>query len=106
MKTAKAYSSVENANARWPKKNLTTVTKAALANTSHEDEFTHLVVAAPSVDITNLDTSKLKSTDNIDHFRQEVIVSSKNVFTVHCLATRTCQKYVLLNMHQDLIILE
>ena len=34
------------------------------------------------MDITNLDTSKLKSTDNIDYFRHEVIVSSKNVFTV------------------------
>ena len=82
MNTVKAYSSVDNMNARWPKKNFNDVTNTALRNTHKEDDFTHLVVSAPSVDITNLDTSKLKAEDNTEYYKQEVAISCKNMFNV------------------------
>ena len=50
--TKKAYSSVEDKVAMWPHKNITDVTKKALTDTFEEDKFTHLIIAAPSVDIT------------------------------------------------------
>jgi hypothetical protein len=82
IRTVKAYSSVFNDQAKWPKKNITDVTPSALMKTWKEDEYTHLVVAAPTVDISNLDTSKLNPTDNIEYYRQEVVVSCKNIFNV------------------------
>ena len=82
IKTAKAYSSEENDHARWPKKNIIKVTKTALENNTNDDEFTHLVLAAPTVDITNLDTTKLKQTESTEHFKQEILQSCQNIFKV------------------------
>ena len=61
---------------------MTDVTPAALMRTRGDDEFTRLVLSAPTVDITNLDTSKLTTEDNVEYFKQEVVVSCKDVFTV------------------------
>ena len=82
IKTAKAYSSEEDSHARWPKKNLIDVTATVLKNDTNDDKFTHLALAAPTVDITNLDTRKLKSTDNTDHFKQKILKSCQNMFKV------------------------
>ena len=82
VRTVKAYSSVYDKKAKWPKKNVTDVTPSALMKTWEEDEYTHLVIAAPTVDISNLDTSKLGPLDNIEYFKQEVVMSCKNIFTV------------------------
>ena len=39
-------------------------------------------MSAPTVDITNLDTSRLKPMDRTDVFHQEAIQSSKNIFNI------------------------
>ena len=62
IKTRKAYSSARDNTARWPKKNVSDIVPEALVNTFEEDEFTHLVLAAPTVEITNIDTSNKKKT--------------------------------------------
>ena len=56
-------------------------TLVALVNTYEEDEYTHLVLGAPTVDITNMDKIKLKSNDNIEVFKQNVFISCENVFS-------------------------
>ena len=81
IKTCKAYSSVEDATAMWPHKNITDVSREALANTFKDDEFSHLVLAAPTVDITNLDTTNLQGNENIEFYKQKVFVSCQNMFT-------------------------
>ena len=82
IKTSKAYSSIKDSQARWPHKNFTDVTAAALVNTHEEDEFTHLVLAAPSVDISNMNTTQLKLNDNIEVYKQKIFISCQNIFTV------------------------
>ena len=82
IRTTKAYSSVNDARARFPKKNFADVTEAALGDTHEDDTFTHLVQSAPTVDISNLNTSKLTDEDNVEVFKQNVLISSKNMFTV------------------------
>ena len=57
-------------------------TPAALADTPEEDPFSHLILAAPTVDISNQDTSKLSEMDNIEVYKQKVIVSCQNIFAV------------------------
>ena len=59
IRSKKAYSSIKDNGARWPNKNIKDVTQEALTDTFEEDKFTHLIIAAPTVDITNMDTSKL-----------------------------------------------
>ena len=46
------------------------------------NEYTHLVLAAPTVDITNLDKSKLITDDNIEYIKQKIAASCQNVFTM------------------------
>ena len=46
------------------------------------DAFDVLVLAAPTVDITNLNTSQLSSTDNTEIFQQNVIVSAQNMLSL------------------------
>ena len=58
------------------------VTSAALANTRKEDNFSYLLLGAPTVDISNMDTSKLRSNDNIDVYKQKVAISCQNMFAV------------------------
>ena len=52
-----------------------------LDGVSKDDAFEHLVLGAPTVDITNLDTSSTKSEDNTEFFKKEVVVSCQNMFT-------------------------
>ena len=73
IRTVKAYSSVNDRRAKWPKKNCTDVTQKALLNTREDDEFSHLVVAAPSVDISNIDASKVTVNDNVEVYKQHVV---------------------------------
>jgi hypothetical protein len=82
IRTVKAYSSVFNERARFPRKNVTDVTEASIADTKVDDVFTHLVISAPTVDITNLDTTKLFENENVERFKENVSVSCKNIFTV------------------------
>ena len=68
--------------AKYPQKNVEDVTKAALEDTPNDDKFSQLVIGAPSVDITNLDTSNLTKNDNVEIFKQKVHVSCQNIITV------------------------
>ena len=82
IKTSKAYSAIKDSESRFPNKNVTDVAKEALANTHEADAFTHIVLGAPSVDITNMDTSKLIDSDSIEVYKQNVFLSCQNIFTV------------------------
>ena len=88
IKTARAYSSVYDDRARWPTYNFTDVVKYELENPGFQN-FDTLVMSAPTVDITNLDTSKLTTKDSTVVFQQNVHVSSKNMFS---LAERSLQQ--------------
>ena len=68
IRTAKAFSAVEDLKSRFPAKNFTDVTPAALKDTREDDKYTELVLAAPSVDITNINTENLTRDDSIDVF--------------------------------------
>ena len=92
IRTVKAYSSVHNDKARWPHKNIADVTTAALLDTHEDDEFTQLILSAPTVDISNLDTSKLTPNDNTELFKQSVVISCKNIFTTARNALRNHPK--------------
>ena len=82
IKTMKAYSAVEDLKARWPHKNVTDVTATALLNVPDDDKFTKLVLAAPTVDISNLDTEHVTKKDNIEIYKQKVMTSCLNMFSV------------------------
>ena len=47
---------------------------------SNKDEFEHLVLGAPTVDITNLDTTRTKAGDSVEYLKQQVVVSCQNMF--------------------------
>ena len=79
--TAKAYSSVYDVKARWPKCNFRDVVKNRLENPG-QDSFDVLVMSAPTVDISNLDTSNLRPKDNTEMYQQKVIESSNNMFKI------------------------
>ena len=75
----KAYSSVQDRKARWPNSNVRDVTNRALDEAPREDKYEHIILSAPSVDITNLDTSIVKPNDNIDALKQEIVTYCKNM---------------------------
>ena len=89
IKTAKAYSSVEDQKARWPRKNFSDVTPAVI-NTFKEDAYTHLVLSAPTVDISNMNTANLTAEDNIEVFKHKVIASCHNMISV---AENACKSH-------------
>ena len=82
VKTIKAYTAVEDLKARFPSKKFTDVTQAALKDTREDDKFTELVLAAPSVDISNMNTENLTRNENIEAYEQNVIISCQNMFSV------------------------
>ena len=59
IKTAKAYSSRSDNTARFPDQNVTKVAQDELKKA----KFDYLVLAAPTVDITNIDASNIKPDD-------------------------------------------
>ena len=72
-----------------------------LPKNQHNDEYDALVLSAPTVDVTNLDTAKLKPSDNTEFFKQEVINSSKNIMTVaqNAIRVNTRLKKVIVLCH-------
>ena len=92
IKSTKAYSAVKNEGSRYPIENFTDVTERELFNTPEEDEFTHLVLGAPTVDISDLETSKLKSNDNIEIYKQNTFISCQNMLSVAKHAVQNHQK--------------
>ena len=78
IKTSKAYSSVWNEAARFKELNIQKVTKNELKKSS----FQHLVLSAPTMDISNLDTTRVTASDNVDRFKQQVISSCQNMINI------------------------
>ena len=81
IKTAQAYSSVYSPAARWPNRNFTEVVRAELQNPGRE-HVDVMVLSAPTVDITNLDSSQLRPNDNTDAFQHQVIISCQNMINL------------------------
>ena len=63
IKTAKAYSSAWDNTARFSQQNVTDITKNELKKSAYK----RLVLGAPAVDITNLNTNS----DNLDGFKEK-----------------------------------
>ena len=78
IKTSKACSSALDNAARFRNLNVTAVAKDEL----EKAEFDNLVLAAPTVDITNQDTSNVKPEDSTEVFKQKVEISCKNMVKV------------------------
>ena len=79
IKTVRAHSSVYNKKVTWPEKNFDNVVTNALKNPGLE-QYEVVVLSAPTVDITSLDTSQLKPSDNTEYLQQETVISSTNMF--------------------------
>ena len=82
--TKRAYSSVEDMRAKWPESNFRDVVEVQLA----KGNYNHLVMQAPSVDITNLKSVKNKTSKQYQ--RGEASTSSFNTIKT---AERALQKY-------------
>ena len=78
IKTSKAYGSVWDKDARFKHLNATDVAKNELGKA----HFDHLVLASPTVDITNMDTSNVKPEDSTKVFKQKVESSCQNMLKV------------------------
>ena len=79
VRIGRAYSSVHNVNARWPERNFKDIVNYALKHPGREN-FDVLVMSAPTVDITNLNTSNLQTSENSMFFQQQACLSSQNMF--------------------------
>ena len=66
-------------NARWPKKNFKDIVNHSLKHPGTEN-IDVLVMSAPTVDITNLNTSNLQTSENSMFFQQQACLSSQNMF--------------------------
>ena len=88
IRSARAYSSVFDVNARWPQNNFSDVVENSLKN-NERDCPDILVMSAPTVDISNLDTT-VKS--NLEVFQNKAIISSQNMFKVAEKALKLCPR--------------
>ena len=82
IQTIKAYSSVRNKAARLTDENITKVTAKALVNSQEHDDFMHLVLAAPTVDVSKLDTTNMSKNDDTSVLKQRATTSAKNMISV------------------------
>ena len=93
VRTARAYGSVPDTNARWPDCNFTDVARYELENHGRE-HIDVMILSAPTSDITNLDTSQLRPNDNTDALQQQVILSSQNMMHLAETSLRNNTKLV------------
>ena len=85
IKSARAFSSVYDDRARWPKHNFTDVVKSCFENPGREN-IDVLVLSAPTVDITNMNTNTQQTASTMKCFQDNAKLSSRNIFA---LAERT-----------------
>ena len=93
IESVRAYSSVMDENARWPSKNFTDVVTQYLRG---REPFNVVVMSAPTVDITNLNTKRLTQRQ----CEERAIESSKNMISLaeKTLANnRSLEKVILMN---------
>ena len=81
IKSTRAYSSVNDSKAKWPKQNFTDVVNYSLKNPGRED-IEVLIMSAPTVDITNLDTNIELTAMNKAGLENEAKLSSQNMFSL------------------------
>ena len=67
--------------AQFPKK----IFLQVVPNEVVKDSFDHLIIQSGSVDISNLNT-EVNPTEYIDYFKQETVLSAKNIFNSGLLA--------------------
>ena len=90
IKTAKAYSSALDDKARFKHCNITKVVQEEL----EKSDFDHLVIAAPTVDITNLDTKAADSEELKEPFKTKIEMSCRNIFKVAENAIKSNSKLI------------
>ena len=97
IRTAHAYSSVRDTRARWPEVNFKDSVEKELRNPGIEN-FDFLVMTAPTVDISNLDTRKIEQKENLQKCAQ---ISSRNMFKLaeDSLAKNPSLKKVIIMEH-------
>ena len=78
----KSYSSIHDERARWPSKNMKNVTENALNASLVEDRYDYVVLLAPTIDITNMNTSCTKPSKNLEAFKHEIVSSCKNTYYI------------------------
>ena len=81
IQSARAYSSVFDEKARWPEQNFSDVVKYSLQK-SERDCPDVLLMSAPTVDISNLNTANLSTYQQTESLKQKVIISSQNMFAI------------------------
>ena len=81
IKSARAYSSVYDTRAKLSSKNFANVVTDSLKNPGSE-EIDVLVMSAPTVDITNLDTNIELTATNKNNLENQVKLSSQNMFSL------------------------
>ena len=79
VRTNQAYSSGYDETARWPEYNFTACVDYTLKNPGSEN-FDVLLMSAPTVDISNMDTSKMNPKDSTETFQLMDRKSSHNMF--------------------------
>ena len=75
IEAVRAYSSVMDKNARWPSKNFTDVVTQYLRG---RKSFNVVVMSAPTVDISNLNTERLTQRQ----CKERAVESSKNMISL------------------------
>ena len=85
IKQVRAYSSIkESFSSQWkqaprfPDSNFTDLVPAELSKVDYHS----LILQSPSVDITNLNTAKLKAPEYTNHLEQQTVISAQNFFKV------------------------
>ena len=100
IKSERAYSSVFDKNARWPEFNFSDVVQSSLKKNGGDNPDI-LVMSAPTVDISNLDTSNLTPHHQTETFKKKTIQSSQNMFNIaeKALETAPNLKKVIIMEH-------
>ena len=79
IRRRKAYSSIYDKKAKWPKRNVKDVTEKALKQAPENDKYEHVILSSPTVDITNLDTTSIRPLDDNEALKQDIEISCKNM---------------------------
>ena len=62
--------------------NIKDITENALNDGRKDDNYEYIVLSAPTVDITNLNTSNFQPSDSTEYLKDEVITSCKNMINM------------------------
>ena len=95
IRTAKGYSSARDNDIKFKNPNITDITKTELEK-AHYDQ---LVLAAPTNDISNIDTSCIAPSDNTEHLKVKVRESCLNIFALaeHAIDNHDIDQVIVMN---------